>query len=224
MPANKEPSALSLMITHRFAHTAAVSGILLLLSLYFSNTLIAQDTFHIFTNKEGKEIEAQLVSITPDLKRANIKIKGRNEVPVEIITLSLDDQQYLKNWLKNNPVKMDFDLDFAFSKNVVDEKKVELANYNLKFISEETNFEIEIKNRTRAKLAGATLEYYIITEHEVSSYPNNNQQANVDVWFFPIEYYNRKREGDRDRKKNRKSYLFKTRKRTDGRHTFQFFY
>jgi len=72
----------------------------------------------------------------------------------------------------------------------------------MKFVTEKTNFEIEIKNRTRAKLTGATLEYYIITEHEVSSYPNtNNSSANVKIWFYAIDNYNRKQKGNRKRKK-----------------------
>ena len=92
------------MIKHPFIRNSAILGLVLLLPLTLSKTLISQDAYHTFTNKKGQEIEAQLVSITPDLKRANIKMKGRNEVPVEILTLSLDDQQFIKNWLKNNPV------------------------------------------------------------------------------------------------------------------------
>ena len=178
------------MKTRLVAKNALVLSILLLLSLYFSKALIAQDTFHTFTNKEGKEIEAQLVSITPDLKRANIKIKGRNEVPVEIVTLSLDDQQYLKNWLKKNPIKQTYNLDFTFTKNIAEIEKVPVPNYDLKFVTEKTNFKIEIKNRTRVNLTGATLEYYIITEHSVGwGIPSNPLAEGMNWWMWPYDYF-----------------------------------
>ena len=189
------------MKTHLVVKNVLVLIFSILMSLYFSATLVAQESFHTFTNKKGQEIEAQLISIAPDMKMAKIKIKGSNEVPLDILTLSLDDQQYLKNWLKTNPVKMDFDLELTFSKDVVDKKKYDVANYYMKFIRENTKFDIEIKNRTRAILTGATIEYYIITEHVVNSYTNNNNRSNVVVWFYPIDNYNRKQPGDRDRKK-----------------------
>lgn len=53
-----------------------------------------------FTDNEGRKINAELVSFTDE----NVELKmGANIYSVPIAKLSLDDQAYIKEWIKANP-------------------------------------------------------------------------------------------------------------------------
>lgn len=52
-----------------------------------------------FTNKSGKEIVAKIVSVSKDWKEVTINSNGK-DFPLAPTKLSLDDQQYIKDWLK----------------------------------------------------------------------------------------------------------------------------
>ena len=171
------------MNTYRLA--TVILSLSLLVLLYFGESVIAQDSFHSFTDKQGRKTEAQLVSIAPDMKKMRIKKKGGDEFEVEIVTLSLDDQQYLKDWVKKNPVKSDFNLEVNFSKHLEGTKRYRVPNYDQKWVTDNTRFKIEIKNlSTDAKLTGASLEYYIVTEHGVYVSPTPGA-AYGDEWWYP---------------------------------------
>ena len=179
------------MNAHRFAHISAVLSFLLLFPLYFCETLIAQDAYHVFTDKKGQAIEAALLLVTPDKTTLEIRRKDGREFEIPILTLSLDDQQFIKERLKKNPIKMDYNLELTFKDNIEDSNTVPVLFYDCKFVTEETNFKIKIKNLTRAKLTGVTLEYYIITEHEVITHPYTNPKVDpkdlIKDWFNPFD-------------------------------------
>ena len=150
------------------------------------------EEYHTFTNKKGQKIEAQLMSITPDKKRAYIRKKGSREVPVEIVTLSLDDQQYLKNWLRDNPIKLEFNLDVSFNKHQLGTDRQPVPNYNVTWATNNTNMEIKVQNKSREKLTGATIEYYIIIEQGINVNPyregsSSRKEYGVDGWWYHNE-------------------------------------
>jgi len=187
------------MNAHPLASTSTTLSILLIFPLYFGNALFAQNTFHVFTDKKGKAIEATPLLVTPDKTKLGIQRKDGRKFEIPILTLSLDDQQFIKEWLKDNPIKMDFNLEITFTKHIEDTDKVSRPQYNVKFITEETNFKIEVKNRSRLRLTGATLEYYVITEHSVGKGRlSSNNQEGADWWFYPFNSFSSNR-GDGQR-------------------------
>jgi len=79
-----------------------------------------EKAYHVFTSKKGQAIEATPMLVTPDKTKLGIRRKDGREFEIPILTLSLDDQQFIKEWLKKNPVKMDFNgLSFFTSEDVI---------------------------------------------------------------------------------------------------------
>ncbi len=62
---------------------------------------IAQDreTFHVFTDKKGKTISAKILSVDDSRRMAEIEREDGKTFSIEITTFSLEDQQFLRDWL-----------------------------------------------------------------------------------------------------------------------------
>ncbi|MEO0445913.1 MAG: hypothetical protein AAF191_07545, partial [Verrucomicrobiota bacterium] len=56
--------------------------------------------FRVYTNQEGKTMDARLLSISEDKRTADIERRDGNVFSVVIANLSLDDQLYLRQWLQ----------------------------------------------------------------------------------------------------------------------------
>lgn len=140
----------------------------LIISVQSGASLFAQEVdYHAFNDKKGQAIEAALLSVSQDMKTAKIRRKDKREFDLPIVNLSLDDQQYIKDWLKENPIKKDYNLDVSFVKHQEDSIRVDVPNYDLRWVTDPINYEIIIKNRSRADLIGASIEYFIIVEQGV---------------------------------------------------------
>jgi len=178
-----------------FTQSPLALALLLIFPLYYNGHLLAEDTFHTFTDKKGQAIEAIPLFVTPDKTKLGIRRKDGREFEMPILALNLDDQQFLKNWLTKNSVTMDYKIDITFEKSFERTKYVPgpKGRYDLKFITEKTKFDIRVKNMTRATLSGATLEYYIITEHSIFSraYEDPDEKEPTE-WFYPFDYWARK--------------------------------
>ena len=164
------------------------------LALIFSgqvgfNASAQEKDYHVFTDKKGKAIEATLLSITEDKTKAEIQLKNGSKFDIPILTLSLNDQQFLRNWLKGNPTKTDHNLEVDVIKHQEGgTKRILVPNYGgLKFLTDTIIYEIKVKNRARTELIGASLEYYIIIEQGVyaSSQDLENQSSTgLQEWFY----------------------------------------
>ena len=87
----------------------------LIFSAQVGSVVSAQEVnYHAFTDKKGQAIEASLLSISPDMQTAKIRRRDNREFDLTIVTLSLDDQQYIKTWLAENPIQTKFNLDVSF--------------------------------------------------------------------------------------------------------------
>ena len=95
----------------------------------------------------------------------------------------------------------------------------------MKFKIEETNYKIEVKNRSRLKLVGATLEYYIIIEHGVvkGRLPTESMEE-VEWWFYPYFQIGNRNRGDGEKMMGKKDHFFGQRKSTDKGSGIQFHY
>lgn len=66
-----------------------------------SSRLSAQQ--RLFTNKEGVQLYAEIISVYPDWSKMTILKDGKN-FTIEPKVLILDDQQYIKDWLKERGI------------------------------------------------------------------------------------------------------------------------
>lgn len=172
-------------------------SILFLLALIGSalDPLYAQNKdYHSFTDKKSQTIEAALVTVSIDKSKVTIERKkdgGKFEIP--ILTLSLNDQQYIKNWLITHPIESSYNIEFSLSKhNTSSERIKRLAGERA--ITQKFIYELEFKNLSREVLKGATLEYYVITVHGLYVYPDS--ETGEPIWIANVL------PPKRDRKKN----------------------
>lgn len=64
-------------------------------------TTIIKGEPRTFTNTEGRKIEAEIVSVAEDLSEVTIKSNGKT-FTIPPTTLSLEDQEYIIDWLKQS--------------------------------------------------------------------------------------------------------------------------
>ncbi len=72
-----------------FASRCAV--ICSILFTYYCQAAQTQNSYHVFTDKKGKSIEATPVSISPDKTKLQIQRKDGNQFEISIMTLNLDE-------------------------------------------------------------------------------------------------------------------------------------
>lgn len=90
------------------------------------------------------------------------------EFDSEINTLSLDDQQFVKNWLKNRPENVDYRLEITIARKPIETNKGSYSSLQLE--TKSNNYEIKVKNLSRETLESARLEYSVIWEDGTNFY------------------------------------------------------
>jgi len=98
-------------IAHAFAVMQPLRIALITFSLYLGlnacGTAFADDSilarkpseFRAFTDKRGQQIEARIISISDDRRHLNLVRQDGRSFELAITLLSLDDQQFLNDWL-----------------------------------------------------------------------------------------------------------------------------
>ena len=81
--------------------------------------------YHQFTSKDGKQISAMLLDVSPDNRQVKIRREDGLEFQYEIVGLSLDDQQHIKDWLKTRviEVKTDYRLEVDVDYNATNTER-----------------------------------------------------------------------------------------------------
>lgn len=164
------------------------SIISLVLLTGLSHPLAAQEEdYRLFTDKKAQAIEARLLSISTDKSLANIRRKDGREFELTILSLCLDDQQFLNSWLESNPIQSDYQLEISVDKRLEKSEKLETESApNVKWLTDQTSLEFTIQNASRNDLNHATAEYYIIIEQNVYASPMDpasQQLYGVPEWW-----------------------------------------
>lgn len=157
----------------RSAHTGAF--LILLASLISGAVAQESSEFHQFTDKKGQRISAVLLNVSPDRQQMKIRREDGQEFETVINLLSLDDQQYIKDWLKESPptesvdaATVDFRLDVLLSRQTASVEKHISGNVTLEARS--TTFRIAVRNLSRDSLEGARLAYAVVWEDRAALY------------------------------------------------------
>lgn len=164
----------------RSAHTGAF---LLLTAVLFPGKVSSQESpdFHQFTDKKGQSVSAALLGVSPDRQQMKIRREDGQEFETVINLLSLDDQQYVKDWMKKAPMpaatQAEFRLDVALTRQTGSvEKKTEES---LRFESRPSTFRMVIRNLSRVSLDGARLEYALVWEDRTTIF-----QTEAKTWTY----------------------------------------
>ena len=164
----------------RSAHPGAF---LLLVAVLFSGRAAAQGSpdFHQFTDKKGQKVSAILIGVSTDRQQMKIRREDGLEFETVINLLCLDDQQYVKDWLRKTPmaatVKTDFRLDVALTRQTGSVEKHTLESIVLE--GRPTTFRMAIRNLSRDSLDGARLEYALVWEDRTTIY-----ETEAKTWTY----------------------------------------
>ncbi|NLT69823.1 MAG: hypothetical protein GXX91_03920 [Verrucomicrobiaceae bacterium] len=184
----------------------AHSGAFLILLAFLISGAVAQESsdFHRFTDKKGQQISAVLLDVSADRQQMKIRREDGQVFETVINLLCLDDQQYIKDWLKkpaetaiatngtsesDAPAALgadsetaaaapaDFRLDVALSRhNAAVEKH---ASRNVSLEGRATTFRITVRNLSRDSLEAARLAYAVVWEDRATLY-----QTGAGEWTF----------------------------------------
>lgn len=123
-----------------------------------------------FTSKAGKKVIAELLTISEEQRMARIRRQDGIEFDLEIISLSLDDQQYVKDWMERRsesvgstppaPGSGDFRLEIEADKKMVDSDRDRDSSYT--YESKKYQYTVRVRNISRQPLAGAKVQYQIV--------------------------------------------------------------
>lgn len=152
------------------------------LALSMSSTTAQEQTgaeapWHRFHDKEGHQIEARVVSLSPDWRQVQIERNDGLIFDLAITRLSLDDQQYLRNWILNrelpDPASLRFDLNFTRHETPVSKEKLSTPIEEALWEAHEIGYRVSITNLSRTPLARLRLEYCLLLEDAVEVRPMN---------------------------------------------------
>ena len=166
--------------------TAHTGTLLLAVFFLYSGQLSAQDAaaFHQFADKKGQKISAVVLGVSPDNQKMRIRREDGQEFEMVINLLSLDDQQYLKDWMKTRTVaasttsvKSDFRLQAVITRLGGPTVKHTGVSYNME--EKATFFRVVVKNMSRETLEGAEVEYAVVWDDRAIIYKTSEGQ-----WSF----------------------------------------
>lgn len=147
--------------------------------------------FHLFNDKDGKQVEARILSISDDKTTMKIVVRAGHEYDIPLERLSLGDQIYVKQWLEARAL--------AEAKAKAEAMKEELANRKYQVLvtfqkqreteqlqkeaekilgSTKVTFSIGIKNAGPDPAPGLTVEYLVLTREGVKA----TQEGDLWKW------------------------------------------
>lgn len=130
---------------------------------------------HEFTDKTGKKILAELLAVSEDRRTMRIRREDGQVFQSEIVALSLDDQQFIKDWMESRPddaaimpAEIDYRLEMEIAKKALGTERHTYRSYDLE--QKMQNFAITVTNLSRDSLSGAQVEYVIVWANALDVY------------------------------------------------------
>ena len=144
--------------------------------------------YHQFTSKDGKQISAMLLDISPDNRQVKIRRVDGLEFQFEIVGLSLDDQQHIKDWLKTRvvEVKTDYRLEVDLDYNATNTDRHRLDSYYT-YEQRFGKYDIAIRNLSRETLPAATLEYVVVWKERIGVYKSAESGCKYSLSYSSTE-------------------------------------
>ncbi len=145
-----------------------------------------EDGFREFTDKRGQKMSAKLLGISEDRRTMNIVRADGKAFGAIINQLSLDDQQYIKDWLKKRPetgtslAASSTRLEVSMTRTVGETRKRRSANYGME--EKDNLYRVTLKNLSRDALTSARIEYAVVWNNAVTVFENKD----IGEWSFHL--------------------------------------
>jgi len=126
----------------------------------------------LFTNKEGQKIEASMVAVGGSMRTVTIQRPSDDRrFDLEITALSLDDQQYIKDWLRRQPApeldQLNIRLEGQPFLTEASREKFEDRIYGGSGTRSKVGYQFNINNLSREPLLDCHLEYVVLLQDQV---------------------------------------------------------
>ena len=117
--------------------------------------------YHIFTDAQGRAIEARILSFDPVKGKAEIERKDGMRVWVEPSLFSGDDQQYVKEWIAAYRVLSEDCLRVSFDKRTMGSFKQGMKDddSSVPMKGDIICYDITLRNRSKQPIRGLKVEY-----------------------------------------------------------------
>ncbi|MDF2375753.1 MAG: hypothetical protein P1U81_05895 [Verrucomicrobiales bacterium] len=148
----------------------------LLFSFFLSLGAQEERSAHTFTDKNGKQILATLLSVSADKRMMKIRREDGQEFEFVINVLSLDDQQYIKEQLETLPVeKTEYRLEMDIAKKSIssDSHPYDTSTFTLE--QEFLTYEVKVRNLSREALEDAKVEWAVVIDDRVKVFQSNGE-------------------------------------------------
>lgn len=122
---------------------------------------------HLFTSKSGQQISAVLLDVSEDRRLMTIRRDDGQQFQTEILSLSLEDQHYIRDWMNSRPVSTNFAVDLGIQRKQGNTQRRSVTG-SLTLESRTFEYEIVVGNRSRETLSGARLEYAVVLDDQVT--------------------------------------------------------
>lgn len=145
---------------------------------------------HEFTGKTGQKLVAKVLGVSDDRRQMRILRQDGMEFDTEIVIFSLDDQQYVKDWMKANAAGASagtaaatmasdaFRLEVEITRVPGKSDKHRSVSYTME--EKESLFRINVRNLSRETLTGAKIEYAVVWKDSVTIYFDEEEKE----WEF----------------------------------------
>lgn len=126
-------------------------------SLFIFLTPADADTPHLFTSPDGRTLEAEILSATPD--RVSLKTTAGVPLVAPIDKFSPADQAFIAQWRKDHPVAIRYKFAADYTKSKVSSTK--RKSNNTEVTTEIWECNMKIINESGQTLEGVTADYVI---------------------------------------------------------------
>lgn len=130
-----------------------------------------EEAWHLFRDKEGHEVEAKVVSFSPDWRQVSIERRDGRQFDLAVTRLSLNDQQYLRDFLLNraapDPDSVRIDLHIISRDSPPLRAKLETPTESAVWETSEIGYQIQLTSLSRLPLVHLRLEYCLLLEDAV---------------------------------------------------------
>ena len=145
-----------------------------------------------FTDKRGQKVSAKLVGISVDRRVMSI-LRGDGKTFETVINqLSLDDQQYVKDWLKSHPLPgaggtvsslpaPALRVDLVVTRGSGETRKHRNDDYAME--EKDNLYRITVRNLSRDTISSARVEYAVVWRNAVTIYEDKDDSE----WDFSSE-------------------------------------
>ncbi|MBN2162835.1 MAG: hypothetical protein JXR25_01880 [Pontiellaceae bacterium] len=159
-----------------------------MLALGFCAGLAGAGEFRIFSDQQGRAIEAKIVKFDSVKGKLQVERKDGQRVWVQPELFSKDDQAYIKEWISADQVLSEKNLQVSFKKVKIDsysDKKEEGSSNTLQKISkgEVLQYEITLRNRSKLPITNLKLEskFFIQTKQGDNEKFKGTEPATITV-------------------------------------------